>query len=298
MGHAASDSAACRHALPALGCNYPEMFTATAVFFAITLISLASCIATVCRHDPAGPWVTCVVFWASMTAWACFRLVLVTFPFGYSLITYKILCMSVNSILFLTPHAIGVLIFCRSFFLYHFLRRKRFVFYRTTYLVTLFVYVIIAAAFTAANRSDPNEVSRAMGLWLAATDLIILVLSAVPGFQLFCALLPRMDVETDRRTLIPKVTMSLFVILFIGRFVSNTTTALGVNKLLDYVSDGEIVTINKRVAALFVILVFESTPSALMMVAVIVLQRNEDGLVKRMQQMLERSDLTIIEYYR
>jgi hypothetical protein len=298
MGSAASDSVACRHALPALGCNYGEMFTATSVFFVMAIISLASCIATICRHDPAGPWVTCVVFWASMTLWTCFRLVLVTVPFDYTLITYKILSMSLNSVLSLAPLAIGVLIFSRSFFLYHFLRRKRFVFYRTTYFVTLLVYVIIAAAFTVANRSDPIEISRSMGLWLSATDLIILVLSAVPGFQLFCSLLLRMDEGNDTGTLLPKVTMALFLVIFIGRLILNITTAMGVNKLLNYVSDGEIVTINKRVAALFVILVFEATPSALMMVAVIVLQRNEDKLVKRMQQMLERSDLTIVEYYR
>jgi hypothetical protein len=298
MGQAASDSVACRHALPALGCNCPEMFVATFVFLAMALASVALCTATICHHDPAGPWGTCVVFWASMAAWTCFRLVLVTLPFDYSLMSYKILCMSVNSVLFLTPLAIGVLIFCRSYFLYHFLRRQRFVFYRAIYLVTLYVYVIIAITFTVANRSDPIEISRAMGLWVAATDLIVLVLSAVPGFQLFCTLLPRIDRESNTGTLLPKITMSLFAALFVARLISSTTTALGVNKLLGYVNNGEIVTANKRVAALFVILVFESTPSVLMMVAVIVLQLNEDRLVRRMQQVLERSDVTIVEYSR
>jgi enhancing lycopene biosynthesis protein 2 len=94
------------------------------------------------------------------------------------------------------------------------------------------------------------------------------------------------------------VVISLFVFLFVCRLLSNTLTAVGSNPLLDFVSDGEKVSVGKKIAALLVILVFEAAPSGLMMIAVIVLQLNEDKLVARMNQMLERSDLTIVDYYR
>jgi heme/copper-type cytochrome/quinol oxidase subunit 2 len=82
---------------------------------------------------------------------------------------------------------VGLLTFYRCPSLYQIQRSFRFVFVWTMFIVFLSVCLVIAVVVTAANRTDPPELVRSMGIWLAATDALILIFALFGRFKTFRA---------------------------------------------------------------------------------------------------------------
>jgi hypothetical protein len=144
----------------------------------------------ICGRSRGCIWAPSVWFWAALGIWALFRSIAATVPFDYTARTASIVLVVVNGQLFLVAVSIGVLSLCQCASFYRRATRDPFAFHRATICVFLLVSLAIAAVVAGANRSDPPELARPMGIWVAATGLFVPSAAVIPSRRVFRRVLP------------------------------------------------------------------------------------------------------------
>jgi hypothetical protein len=288
-------SATCRFAMPAIGCDRPEMFFLTIFFLVLAVISSVATYRTVRNRCSEGIWVLATSFWVPMGTWSIFRCVTFTIPFRYSVADAAVVLKVVNSELFLIPMSVGVFIFYRCLTLFQNPRAGHFTFFRLEFGIFLSVYLIIGTVVCIANHNDPAELDRSMGMWLAATDLIIVIFASVPSPRLFRSISFAAKMMTGNFMRFVNVGVAVFVLIYSFRLAFDGCAAFARNPVADFIYT-ERPHGGNRTAALFCELILEGFAAALMMAAVWVLQKAESSLVARVISIKETSDRSVLEW--
>jgi hypothetical protein len=127
----------------------------------------------------------------------------------------------------------------------------------------LLVYLAIASVVAGANRSDPAELVRSMGIWLVATDLFVLSASLMPSRRVFRLVWP-----TKRS---PIVAAAVFAVVCGLRIVVGAAAAAGA-EILNFIRKQEVMIVAD--------IVLEAAPAALAAAAVLALQASATAPVR------------------
>jgi hypothetical protein len=286
-----SDRDGCRYGMPAIGCGTSEGFVLAVLFLLLAILSIFASVRTIARRNRDGIWGHCLAFWLTMTIWSLFRCVIATVPFDFSLLGIAVMRAVVNSQLFLLPLSTGLLTFYRCLSLYQIQRGRRFVFARTMFVVFLGVYLIISVVVTAANRSDPSELVRSMGIWLAATDSLILIFALFGSFKTFRTLMPR----PTKLTMFLDAGVVFFIFLYLVRVMLSALLAVGMNPIIEYIK-GQGITPGSRAVNLLAALFGEAFIAAMMCGGIAVLQWKEDQIIAFVRDRRHGSDTAVIDW--
>jgi hypothetical protein len=271
------------------------MFVLTILFLLLAVLSSVATYRTVRNRCSEGIWVLATSFWVPMVIWSLFRCVTFTVPFHYTVANAMVVFKVLNSELFLIPISVGVFIFYRCLTLFQNPRARHFIFFRLEFGIFLSVYLIIGAVVCIANRSDPDELERSMGIWLAATDLVVFIFASVPSVRLFRSISFAAKIITSNFIRFINMGIGIFVVVYLLRLAFDCCMAVARNPVADFIY-AEKPGGGHRTAALFCELGLEGFAAGLMMAAVWVLQKAESCLVARVRSVKEASDQSILDW--
>jgi hypothetical protein len=132
--------------------------------------------------------------------------------------------------LFLASLSLAVLIFSRMLLSYRAPGSRRIAFFTVMFCVFLIAFLVISVVLTMANLNDSSEISRAMALWHAATDSLVMLFTVIPAVRLL-----RSFSKKSCHIGLAKFGIGVFILLSVVRFVYNVLTYVGQNRVSDYI---------------------------------------------------------------
>lgn len=273
----------CRYAEPGFGCNIPEMIVLGFLFW----IAAVSCIVFLIYHIRSKKQVKTAnfdynyMFWITMMIWLTYRGTICLFPFDYDKVSFRIVYINVNMILYLIPLSTVILLVCELLFTYRSPGTKLIIFFRILFFVFVSVFLIIGIVLSFADDESNIDVGKPISLWHFCTDFLFVVFFTVPAKKLLDAIMyPVIQPEDVSCVRFSKFGILFFSVLFGLRSLYNLLNYVDVNPIQNFMNREtdkatRILSTGARIVQFFYYFVFDFLTSVMLITSVFMFRRHD-----------------------
>lgn len=259
----------CQNASPGIGCGFPEMLVLGILYFVcglfcflkFALVLYRSIISKKTQKNEIteqinastneisdSPYHLTIflrnttvlfgVFWFSMFLWLTYDGIITIVPFDYDIITYRIVYLGIDLILYLIPLSFFVLLILELCFAWRNPGGKIIKFFRVVFGVFLSVFILTGLMLSMVNSEDAEDPSTNLSLWIASTDLLIAIYVLFPALQLIKQVsTPAIQPEDICCVRLSKIGTFCFFLVFLSRFAFNLCRYLSLDFLGNLAND-------------------------------------------------------------
>lgn len=230
-----------------------------------------------------------ILYWITLIIFLLFRALISIVPFDYNYTMVKFLFLGCHHILLFIPMCLVILILFDLLFTYQNPGTNAINFFRSLFVLFIATFVILCIALSLidknVNDSDPEM---SLSLWVACTDLILMIFFVIPAISLLKAVTYPMVQPEDRCCVnFCRFGIALNFVIFFARMLFNFLHYINQNKIQDWLVDDNqnnsrknsndmfIPSPGVRVYNFFYYLLFDFAPAVLSMIAVNLFKKHD-----------------------
>lgn len=230
-----------------------------------------------------------ILFWITLIIFLLFRGILSIAPINYDYKKVKLIFLGCHHILLFIPMCLVILILFDLLFTYQNPGTNAINFFRSLFLLFLATFVILGVALSLIDLNDDNtDPEMSLSLWVACTDLILMIFFVIPACSLLKAVTyPMIQPEDKACVNFCRVGIFLNSLIFFLRMFFNFMHYIDINPVQDWVvrmnrdhaqylggkiyvpADGV------RIYNFFYYFIFDFTPVVLSMIAVNLFKKHD-----------------------
>lgn len=231
-----------------------------------------------------------ILYWLTLIIFLLFRGILSIAPINYNYKTVKLIFLGMHHILLFIPMCLVILILFDLLFTYQNPGTNAINFFRSLFLLFLATFVILGLALSLIdiNDDDNTDPEMSLSLWVACTDLILMIFFVIPAWSLLKAVTYPMIQPEDRACVnFCRVGIFLNTFIFFLRMLFNFLHYIDQNPVQDWVvrmnreeahyNGGKIYVPadGVRIYNFFYYLIFDFAPVVLSMIAVNLFKKHD-----------------------
>jgi hypothetical protein len=224
----------CRFVHPASGCNCPEMYTLTIcyIFESLTILYFLIYHLRTRKRSPTKffDWFLC--FWLTTLIWSLYHSVVTTFYFDWTLISYLLADLTLDSTLLMCSLSFVSLITSETLFNYQRPTPEKLQFSRIVYLLAISIFLTLGIACATADVGMKSSFGFLIYLWKFLTNVVMGFFIDAPSIFLLRAMTYPIAQPSDRSCIRSSIFLLTFgTVLFSVRAVYDLLAFFGSNPI-------------------------------------------------------------------
>lgn len=274
----------CKVVMPGIGCGTYESIVLSIAFFIGAIFCSISLYYIIFKFHSVQFSSYQRPFWISFIIWFIYRGIIAMFPFNYSPISYRVVCESVESILFFIPVSTAILLILNLLFKYSSPGAKIQLFFKILFFVFLILFCTIGIMLSVVDAHDYLDPGNSIDLWVGCTDFLIMIFAFFPALKLIQII---HEIGSDsflKCSFNGKICLFLFAILYLIRSLWFVLTFAGVNPVETWIKNNsgpniEHISAGARAFKFLFYVLCDLVPSMLVILGVTLIIKNSTALL-------------------
>ena len=230
-----------------------------------------------------------ILFWITLIIFLLFRGILSIAPINYNYQKVKLIFLGCHHILLFVPMCLVILILFDLLFTYQNPGTNALPSFRSLVVLFLATFVALGVALSLIDLNDDNDdPEMSLSLWVACTDLILMIFFVIPAISLLKAVTyPMVQPEDKNCVNFCRFGIALNFLIFFLRMLFNFLHYIDVNPIQNWLVKGNVrnavkvsdtiyvPSTNIRIYNFFYYLLFDFTPVVLSMIAVNLFKKHD-----------------------